>query len=112
MGNMCCGEGRHNNKSALILQQAVEFEEKELQKRVSNVLNRVENLLVPDLGVNNYGRPFSECKKKSLNSNYYTNEIEILKGNNLIKSFSLGKRILRSETAAIASLVLFNNLIN
>ena len=67
-----------NNKSALILQQAVEFEEKELQKRVSNVLNRVENLLVPDLGVNNYGRPFSECKKKSLNSNYYTNEIEIL----------------------------------
>jgi len=40
------------------------------------------------------------------------NEIEILKSNNLIKSFSLGKRILRSETAAIASLVLFNNLIN
>tara|TARA_B100001027_G_scaffold57033_1_gene38502 strand:- start:87 stop:797 length:711 start_codon:yes stop_codon:yes gene_type:complete len=39
-------------------------------------------------------------------------EIEIIRSNQNFFSFSLGKRIFRSETAAIASLVLFNNFFN
>jgi len=38
------------------------------------------------------------------------NELQVLRGS--FKSFTLGKRILRSETAAISSLVLFNNPTN
>lgn len=43
---------------------------------------------------------------------FSSKEQEVLRKNKNFFSFSLGKRILRSETAAIASLVLFNNLIN
>ena len=43
---------------------------------------------------------------------FSSRELEILRSKENFYSFSLGKRILRSETAAIASLVLFNNLIN
>ena len=67
-----------------------------------------------DIHLSNFKINFS--KKNSIvvgpEGDFSVNEIEILKGKNFIKSFSLGKRILRSETAAIASLVLFNNLIN
>jgi 16S rRNA (uracil1498-N3)-methyltransferase len=43
---------------------------------------------------------------------FSTGEIDILRNRDNFFSFSLGKRILRSETAAIASLVLLNNLNN
>lgn len=43
---------------------------------------------------------------------FSANEIKKLKESKNSSSFSLGPRILRSETAAIASLVLFNNLKN
>ncbi|MCH1559903.1 MAG: 16S rRNA (uracil(1498)-N(3))-methyltransferase [Alphaproteobacteria bacterium] len=43
---------------------------------------------------------------------FSTKELKTLRSNNNFISFSLGKRILRSETAAIASLVLFNNFFN
>ena len=43
---------------------------------------------------------------------FSSKELKNLRSNNNFISFSLGKRILRSETAAIASLVLFNNFFN
>ena len=43
---------------------------------------------------------------------FSSKELKTLRSNNNFISFSLGKRILRSETAAIASLVLFNNFFN
>tara|TARA_X000000950_G_scaffold3153_3_gene3363 strand:- start:5187 stop:5891 length:705 start_codon:yes stop_codon:yes gene_type:complete len=43
---------------------------------------------------------------------FSSKELKALRSNNNFISFSLGKRILRSETAAIASLVLFNNFLN
>lgn len=43
---------------------------------------------------------------------FSSKELNNLRSNNNFISFSLGKRILRSETAAIASLVLFNNFFN
>lgn len=43
---------------------------------------------------------------------FSTKEINALRDNKNCLSFSLGPRILRSETAAIAALVLFNNLKN
>ena len=43
---------------------------------------------------------------------FSSKEMKTLRSNNNFISFSLGKRILRSETAAIASLVLFNNFFN
>jgi 16S rRNA (uracil1498-N3)-methyltransferase len=39
-------------------------------------------------------------------------EIEQIKSKKNFISFSLGEKILRSETAAIAALTLFNNLID
>lgn len=65
---------------------------------------------------------FSDLKSRcdSLNSSIFigpegdfsSKEINILRERKNCISFSLGPRILRSETAAIASLVLFNNLKN
>jgi 16S rRNA (uracil1498-N3)-methyltransferase len=43
---------------------------------------------------------------------FSSKELKTLRSNNNFISFSLGKRILRSETAAIAALVLFNNFFN
>ncbi len=43
---------------------------------------------------------------------FSSKELEVLRKSKNFYSFSLGKRILRSETAAISSLVLFNNLAN
>ena len=43
---------------------------------------------------------------------FSSKELKTLRSKNNFISFSLGKRILRSETAAIASLVLFNNFFN
>jgi len=43
---------------------------------------------------------------------FSSKELKALRSNNNFISFSLGKRIFRSETAAIASLVLFNNFLN
>lgn len=43
---------------------------------------------------------------------FSSKELKTLRSNNNFISFSLGKRILRSETAAIASLVLINNFFN
>ena len=67
-------------------------------------------------------KKFSELKggSDSLNSSIFigpegdfsSKEINILRERKNCISFSLGPRILRSETAAIASLVLFNNLKN
>jgi len=68
------------------------------------------------------GTKFSDLKSRSdsLNSSIFIGpegdfslkEINILRERKNCISFSLGPRILRSETAAIASLVLFNNLKN
>ena len=62
---------------------------------------------------------FSNLKLDNTKSNFILigpegdfspNELQVLRGS--FKSFTLGKRILRSETAAISSLVLFNNPTN
>ena len=86
------------------------------EKRVSNKEIPFFIKLMDELNHSNIS--FPKLKIDNTNSNiifigpegdFSVNELNILRKKNKFVSFTLGKRILRSETAAISSLVLFNS---